>query len=160
MMNPTLGRLIAEHADEVAAAVVQDLTSNPQTPSYHNRDGEELRERIGGVYRHLGNWLAENSDSLIAASDATVGGRRAFEDGTPLSELVYAVGLMKDHLSAFVRSQPTVYTPELYSVLKLYRELELLLVANQFFQKLLLQMVRSYEVVARGRRTDTPTPRG
>jgi hypothetical protein len=61
MLNLALGRVIAEHADEVATAVMKDLISNPQTPSYHDRSGEELRERVGSVYRHLGDWLAENA---------------------------------------------------------------------------------------------------
>ena len=95
--------LIENHADSLTRATVEDLQSNPRTPSFHSIAREELESRIYRLYRNLGRWIGTRDEASIEAEYVGFGrSRRA--DGASLSEIIYAVILYKEHLRQFIQN--------------------------------------------------------
>jgi hypothetical protein len=139
MLSARMIRMIEEHASELTRAVLDDLTSDPRTPSYHGIPRDELQRRVYDVYHNLGRWLGHRSDGPIEAHYAPLGKQRRSE-GVPLSEVVCALILEKEHLHAYVRRSGLVD-----SAVELYSEEELNLMLDRFFDKALYHTVRGYE---------------
>jgi hypothetical protein len=131
--------LIETHADELADKVIKALRENPRTAFLHQVSEAELKRRGFDLYHNLGRWLAEKSESEIEATYRE-NGRRRFREGVPLSELVYALVLMKQHLRDFIRKNDL---PE--TATNLYGEEQLEMMVGQFFDKALYHAVRGYE---------------
>ena len=50
---------------------------------------------------HLGNWIGDPSSGIVQAEFADWG-RRRFEQGIPLSEILYAVIVLKQHMGRYI----------------------------------------------------------
>jgi len=145
--------LIENHAEDLAHATVEDITTNPKTPSFHSLSREEMESRIYRLYRNLGRWIGTRDEAHIAAEYYDLGrSRRA--DGVPLSEIVYAVILYKEHLRRFIRDNSLVESTagvpdheELLPVL-LYGVQELNYMVGHFFDAALYHTARGYESAA------------
>jgi len=99
----------------------------------------ELTARSFELYHNLARWLCEKREDEIEAAYREIG-RRRFCEGVPLSELVYALIIMKQHLWDFIRKNDL---PE--TATNLYGEEQLELMVGQFFDKGLYHAVRGYE---------------
>jgi len=139
MLLPSLIRLIETHADELVDQVVRVVRTDPRTAFLHEVSEAELKRRGFDLYRNLGRWLGEKSEAEIEATYRENGYRR-FQEGVPLSELVHALILMKQHLWNFVRKNDL---PE--TATNLYSEEQLEMMVGQFFDKALYHAVRGYE---------------
>lgn len=139
MLSERLVRLIEEHADQLTRGVINDLQSNPRTPAYHHLPHDAMHHRVYAVYRNLGQWLGHETDDAIEASYTDLGKKRSAE-GTPLSEVVYALVLTKYHLRDYIRSSGLVD-----SAVSLYQEQELHRLLGQFFDKATYYTVKGYE---------------
>jgi hypothetical protein len=139
MLSSRLVRAIEEHAEELTRGVLADLSSNPRTPAYHSLPRTELHRRIYDVYHNLGRWLGDKSEGPVAATYATLGRTRR-EERVPLSEVVQALILTKDHLWDYILRAGLVESP-----LDLYQEEELTLMLGHFFDRALYHTVRGYE---------------
>jgi len=139
MLLPWLMRLIETHADELAEKVINAVRTNPRTAFLHEVSEDELKRRGFDLYHNLGRWLAEKSETEIEATYRE-NGRRRFREGVPLSELIYALILMKQHLWDFIRKNDL---PE--TATNLYGEEQLEMMVGQFFDKALYHAVRGYE---------------
>jgi hypothetical protein len=131
--------MIEHHADELTRALVQDLQSNPRTPSYHKLSREVLHHRTYNVYKNLGSWLGTKADEDIEVNYTDLWRTREAE-GVPLSEVICALTLTKYHLRDYVRSAGLVD-----SAVDLYQALELQRLLGQFFDKAIYFMVRASE---------------
>jgi Zn-dependent peptidase ImmA (M78 family) len=139
MLSAYLVRMIENHAEDLTREVLDDLTQNPKTPAWHTLSRDELHRRVYDLYHNLGHWLADKSEALVERTYSQMG-RERFAEHVPLTELVFATMLIKDHLRNFIRRAGVVY-----SALELHREVELNLMIGHFFDKALYYAVTGYE---------------
>ena len=139
MLSARLVQMIEDHAEELCRGLLDDLKSNPRTPSYHRLNREELRSRLYDVYRHLGGWLSDTTEDHIESVYGELG-RKRYAEGIALSEVVYALTLAKYHLRDFIRTRGLID-----SAMELYQEQELHRLVGRFFDRAIYHTVRAYE---------------
>lgn len=139
MLSVFLIRMIENHAEDLTREVLADFAKNPRTPHLHAVSQEELHQRAFDLFRNLGQWLADRHDGHIEEPYARLGRDRHVE-GVPLSEVIYAVILIKEHLRNYVRRAGAAST-----ALELYQEVELNLMIGHFFDRALYHTVKGYE---------------
>ena len=144
MLSTRLVRMIEDHAEELTGEVLKDLSSHPRTPAYHRLTHTELHRRVYDVYRNLGRWLGNKSDEPVEATYGALGRVRR-EEGIPLSEVVFALTLVKEHLWRYVLSSGLASSP-----VDLYQEEELALLVGRFFDKATYYAVKGYEGAGAG----------
>jgi len=145
MLSARLVQMIEDHAEELTRGVVNDLLTNQRTPHYHRLTHEELHHRTYTVYRNLGHWLSHKTDEMIEANYTELAKKR-FVEGIPLSEVVYALVLVKFHMRDYIRSAGLMD-----SAVELHQEQELHRLVGNFFDRAIYYTVRGYEHEAAAR---------
>src|SRR5208283_1286250 len=121
MLSGRLVQIIEDHAEQLTRGLIDDLLSNNRTPHYHHLTREELHHRIFDVYRNLGRWLSDETESAIESSYTQLGQKRLTE-GIPLNEIVYSLGLIKQHLLEYIHLSGMIDTAvDLYGDRELQR---------------------------------------
>jgi hypothetical protein len=154
MISARLVELIQNHAPQLAADTVSDLLTNDRTGSFRGVPRHDLEARIFRIYNHLGDWIAAGHG--FAEAEFEEWGRRRFGQGVPLSEILYAVLVMKQHLSryigehglldaAFPRSDQDYVLP-----MHLHSLQELNGMVGSFFDRGLYHLARGYESALAG----------
>lgn len=146
MLSTRLVRMIEDHAEDLTREALDDIATNRRTAGYHSLSRHELQRRVYDVYRNLGRWLGDESETRIESTYGELGRSRRGE-GIPLSQVVFALMLTKGHLWSFIRSAGLVG-----SAVDLYQEEELTLLLSRFFDKAIYHTVRGYESVEAARR--------
>lgn len=103
MLSGRLVRLIEEHAEELTRDLMVEVQRNPHTTAFHALSPEDLRRRLRGLHRNLGQWLRERAEHKVESFYEELG-RRRFREGVPLSQLVYVFNLIKRRLRREVMS--------------------------------------------------------
>jgi hypothetical protein len=142
VLSARLIKLIEEHAEDLTREVLRDLAGNARTPSYNSLPADELHRRVYDVYHNLGRWLGDKTEEHLESTFGGLG-RRRHAEGVPLSEVVYALVLIKDHLRGYIRAVGLVD-----STVELYLEEELHLQIGSFFDNAVYHMVKGYEAAA------------
>ena len=101
MIAAKLVELIEIHASRLTSDVVRDLLTNERTRGFRAVRPEELEQRIFQIVHHLGNWIGDPKSVTVRAEFADWG-RRRFEQGIPLSEILYAVIILKQHMGRYI----------------------------------------------------------
>ena len=140
MLAGYLIQTLERHSDTLADALVRDLTTNEQTPSYRRLQVEDLRERAHAIYRHVVDWLTEGSEVRIATTFEALG-RLRFEEQIPLEELVYAIILTKRHVRASVSR-----LNQIESAIELHYVIDLHAMIDLFFDRAVHAAVAGYEL--------------
>ena len=141
MELPWLMQQIEMHAEKLTERVIDAVRTSPRTKFLRDQSEEELRRRFFDLFRNLGRWLSEKSESEIETIYSEIGRRRCRE-AVPLSELIYALLLVKQHLWDYVQknvvavSESTLYEEELVAEMM-----------GRFFDRALYHTVRGYEEV-------------
>jgi hypothetical protein len=91
------------------------------------------------VYRNLGRWLSDETESAIESSYTQLGQKRLTE-GIPLNEIVYSLGLIKQHLLEYIHLSGMIDT-----AVDLYGDRELQRLVGRFFDKAVYYTVRAFE---------------
>jgi hypothetical protein len=136
------GRLIAlieSHAEELTRGTIQKLRASPRTPAYHNLSYRDLHERAYDVYHDFGQWLLEKTDRAVKLQYYDLGERRSRER-IPLSEVLWALVLTKDHLRAYLSAWALSD-----SAMELYRQQELDRLIGHFFDRAMCYAAEGYE---------------
>jgi hypothetical protein len=128
MMAYRLVRLIETHSDALTAGLLDKVEHSELTRSYRNVP-VEVKERVGEIYRHLGDWLLGKSAFDIKQRYEEIGARRA-RQGVPLSELIWAIVLTKQNLWDFLKQESLLERP-----VEVFGELEVLQLLEQFFDR-------------------------
>jgi hypothetical protein len=102
MLSAKLIELIEIHASRLTSDVARDLITNERTRGFRAVPVEDLERRIFEIFHHLGNWIGEPKAERVQAEFAGWG-RRRFDQRIPLSEIIYAVILLKHHLRGYIR---------------------------------------------------------
>ena len=139
MISSKLVAMIEDHADQLTAGLIGDLQRHPHTGGYHRLARSELHRRAHDVYRNLSKWVTRGSESEVESSYADLGRQRCAE-GIPLSHVIFALILTKDHLLHYVRTSGLSD-----SALDLYQELELVRLVGEFFDRAIHHTAEGYE---------------
>lgn len=156
MISAVLIELIENHATPLAADVAHDLATNERTPAFRNLPAEDLTHRVFQIYHHLGNWIGEPRAARVRDEFAEWGGKR-FGQGVPLSEVVYAIIVIKSHLRRFIRDHGLVdasfprVEAEYILPMHLHSLQELNDTVSTFFDEALYYLAQGYERAALSR---------
>jgi hypothetical protein len=153
MISARLVEMIEIHASRLTADVVDDLVTNEGTRAFRAVGRSDLERRIFDIFHHLGDWLANPRAERVRAEFGDWG-RQRFGQGIPLSEIVYAVTLLKRHLRRYIRDHGLVeaaFPPverEYILPMHLHSLQDLNAQVGEFFDEALLQLARGYEDAA------------
>lgn len=132
--------LIKADVDELAKRVVKDLHKRGET-AYHKKFSEEfLYERVSDIYRGLSHWLDRATPKEEISKFYQELGRRRFEDGIPLHEVILFLMLIKRHLWLYLLEKH--FFESSYELLK---SLELNNRIVLFFDRAILAATIGYE---------------
>jgi hypothetical protein len=153
MIGARLIELIENHALPLSRDVTLDLMANPRTPAFRRLDREDLEGRIFELLHHLGDWIG-NPRSDRVEREFSDWGRRRFGQGIPLSEITYALIVLKQHLRRYIRENGLVDAsfPRIEGDYVLPMHLQSLQDLNAavgaFFDEALYHLARGYEAAA------------
>ena len=101
MQSYELVHLIQYHSDDLAAGLLRRVQKSERAESYCNVSPVELKQLVAEIYRHLGAWLLDKSESDIEQRYQAIGARRTGQN-VPLRELVWVIVLTKRNLWEFI----------------------------------------------------------
>lgn len=139
MISIKLVKLIEDHAEQITQGLLKDIQTNPKTSSYQQFSVEEMHKRAYNVYKNLGEWLIATTEEKAQQTYLALG-RRRFEERIPVSQVIFALVLTKNHLLKYIKSFGLLDT-----ALELHRELELFRFVTEFFDKAVYCTVVGYE---------------
>jgi hypothetical protein len=149
-----LVELIEIHARQLTSEVAHDLITNERTRGFGAVRVQDLEQRIFQILNHLGDWIGDARSEKVHAEFADWGHRR-FDQGIPLSELIYAVIILKQHLRRYISDNGLVDASfprverDYVLPLHLHGLQELNARVGQFFDEALYYLARGYEERAR-----------
>jgi hypothetical protein len=150
MISAKLIELIEIHATRLAADVAQDLRSNPRTAGFRSVPQDDLERRVFQLFHHLGNWIGHPKSERVEA-EFVDWGRRRFGQGIPLSEIVYAIVILKQHLRRYIRDNGVVDAAfpridgDYVLPMHLHSLHDLNVRVGEFFDEALYYLTRGYE---------------
>lgn len=101
MIGAKLVELVEIHSPRLTTDIVDDLLVNERTRGFRAVRRSELEQRVFQLLHHLGNWIGDpRSDKT--RDEFTDWGRRRFDQRIPLSELIFAVIVIKQHLRRYI----------------------------------------------------------
>jgi hypothetical protein len=100
MIAARLVELIEIHAGRLTSDVAHDLVTNERTKGFRAVRPQELEQRIYEIVHHLGNWIGDPRSERVHA-EFSEWGRRRFDQGIKLSEIVYALIVLKEHMRRY-----------------------------------------------------------
>ncbi|MGB5995362.1 MAG: hypothetical protein WBG20_08100 [Candidatus Deferrimicrobiaceae bacterium] len=145
MISIKLVKMIEEHAEQITQGLLKDIQTNPKTNSYQQFSVEEMHTRAFNVYKNLGEWLIDTTGEKAQQRYLALG-RQRFEEKIPVSQVIFALVLTKNHLLKYIKMFGLVDT-----AIELHRELELFGVVTEFFDKAIYYTVRGYEEMSGGK---------
>jgi hypothetical protein len=134
-----LVRLIETHSNELASCLLNRVRSSEATPDYYVVSDEDLKERVYGIYRHLGDWLITRDEVDLEQRYEKIGARRAKQE-VPFSQVAWAIVLTKDNLWEFLKLHSEMDRP-----VEVFGELEMLQMLDMFFDRAIYFAAVGYE---------------
>jgi hypothetical protein len=150
MIGAKLVELIEIHAPQLTKDVTRDLLANGRTPGFRMLNPEDLEDRVFQILNHLGSWISEPRSERVH-TEFTAWGRRRFDQGIPLSELIYSMIVIKQHLRRYIRDHGLVEASfprvegDYVLPFHLHSLQELNANVGQFFDEALYYLARGYE---------------
>lgn len=154
MIAAKLIDLIEVHAPQLTQDVVQDLLTNDRTRGFRVVKKEDLERRVFELFHHLGDWMGSPKADRVQAEFAEWGKRR-FGQQVPLSEIVYAVVILKQHLRRYIQDNGLVDAAfprverDYVLPMHLHSLQELNATVGAFFDEAIYHLARGYEAAAR-----------
>lgn len=139
MLSSRLIRMIESHGEQIAAETIQRVRKDSELSHLKVVSDSEMRAGVRHVLKDLGGALAGNDDLKLAARCQELGKRR-FDEGIPLDEIVRSNQKLKSVIVGFVRNEGSRQT-----TLEIYAEEELEHLLYRYFDKVLYHVVRGYE---------------
>jgi hypothetical protein len=157
MFSAQLVELIEIHAGRLATEATDDLLTNERTPSFRAVPRKDLEERVFNLYHYLGNWIGDPKDDAVQ-TEFEDWGRRRFRQRIPLSEIVFAIILVKKHLRRYIRDHGVVDSSaasarvegDYLLPMALHSVQELNFMVGEFFDKALYYLARGFEAESGG----------
>ena len=139
MLAIKLVRLIERHSVALSEGLAAQIRTSERTSDFRKIRAADLQLAASELYRNLGEWLLQKTESDIANRFRAIAARRAAE-GIRLHQFVWALTLTRDHLWHFLRREAFAD-----SLIELHGELELNQLLNQFFDRAIYYAVAGYE---------------
>lgn len=140
MIYSKLVKLIEDNQGELTKRSHKELLSREETLRYRHVPEDILKERISDVYSMLVSWLNKEKRAANIQKYYTDLGKRRFNEGIPLSEVIMAFMLLKRHLWLFVTEKQFFdSTYECYQALELNNKVVL------FFDRIIYFTALGYE---------------
>lgn len=140
MLAYRLVRLIETHSEALARGLLDRVQKCEFTRDYYSKvPPEELRSRVHEIYRHLGGWLLGKTETDIEQRYLEIGAHR-YQQGVPLSELIWAITLTKENLWEFLKKESILDRPA-----EVFGEMEMLQLLEQFFDRAAYYAAQGYE---------------
>ncbi len=139
MISQSLVTLITDNADELSRRFIKDLYSREETRSFWSIPEDLMYERVFDVYSKLDAWLERGSSEGIKKFYINLG-RKRYNEGIPLHELILAFMLIKRHLWLFILEKNFFDTT--YAMNK---SLELNNKVVLFFDRIIIAVTIGYE---------------
>ena len=139
MLGMKLVRLIEAHSEALSRGLMEQIRKSERTSDFRKIPPKELRLAAAEVYRNLGEWLLQKTESDIAIRFRAIAARRVAE-GIGLHQVVWALMLTRDHLLHFLRREAFAD-----NVVALHGELELQQMLNQFFDRAVYYAILGYQ---------------
>ena len=135
-----LVRLIETHSDGLAASLLERTRASEKTRNYVNKvPPDDLRQRVHEIYHHLGQWLITKKEAEVETRYLEIGSLR-YRQGVPLSQLLWAILLVRDNLLEFLNREAIMERPS-----EVFGELEILQLLDQFFERAVYYAAVGYE---------------
>ena len=90
--------MIEKSAEELAKKCMEEMSKHPGMATYRSCDQEVLHRRIFRVYGRLGQWLSRDTGVEDIAGWFTTVGKKRFQEGYALSEVIQALVILKREL--------------------------------------------------------------
>jgi len=154
MIGAKLVELIEVHAPRLTTDIAHDLITNERTRGFRSVRPEDLEQRIFQILGHLGDWIGAPYAATVQAEFADWG-RRRFDQGIELRELIFAIVVIKQHLRRYISDNGLVDASfpriegDYILPLHLHSVQELNARVGQFFDEALYQLACGYEERAR-----------
>lgn len=154
MIAARLVELIEVHALGLTGDITRDLLTNDRTTGFRAVDSQDLEERVFQILNHLGGWIAAPRSERVQA-EFTNWGRHRFDQGIPLSELIFGVIVIKQHLRRYIHDNGLVDASfprvegDYILPLHLHSVQELNASVGQFFDEALYHLASGYEEQSR-----------
>ena len=113
--------------------LIQEVRSNLGTTHYRRLSNEELARRMAAVYRNLANWLTTREAAAVRSAGEDLGKRR-FEEGIPLGQVVLSLILEEKYLRKYFADQGVPLEEEWSQMV------------SEYFQKMTYHTGQGYEV--------------
>jgi hypothetical protein len=139
MLGIKLVRLIEAHSEALSRGLMEQIRNSERTSDFRKIPPKELRLAAAEVYRNLGEWLLQKTESDIAGRFRAIAERRV-QEGIGLHQAVWALMLTRDHLLRFLRREAFAD-----NIVELHGELELQQMLNQFFDRAVYYVILGYE---------------
>ena len=143
MLAMKLVRLIERHSEMLSRGLAEEIRKSERASDFRNILTEELQLAAAEVYRNLGDWLLQKTDTDIARRFKGIAARRAVQ-GIAIHQYVWALMLTRDHLLRFLRREAFADT-----IVELHGELELHQLLNQFFDRAIYYAILGHEEAQR-----------
>ena len=141
MMLYRLVRLIETHSQSLSSCLLDRVQASELTHYYQKSvPGEELKERVYEIYRHLGEWLIGKDESHLEQRYLQIGAARAAQR-VPMSEVIWVIVLTKENLWEFIKKEAVLERP-----VEVFGELEMLQLLEQFFDRAIYYASVGYEL--------------
>jgi hypothetical protein len=101
MIAARLVELIEIHANRLTSDVAHDLVTSERTRGFRAVPPQDIEQRIFEIVHHLGNWIGDPRSERVQA-EFREWGRRRFDQGILLSEIVYALIVLKEHMRRYI----------------------------------------------------------
>lgn len=139
MLGIRLVRMIEKHSEALSRGLSEQIRSSERTSDFSKIPAKDLRLAATEVYRNLGEWLLQKTETDIAANFRAIAARRAAE-GIRLPQFVWALMLTRDHLWHFLQREAFAD-----NVVELHGELEFQQQLNQFFDYAIYYAILGYQ---------------
>jgi hypothetical protein len=137
-----LVRLIEAHSEALANGLTEQIRNSERTSDFRKIPKHELQLATTEVYRNLGEWLLQKTESDIAERFREVAALRAAQ-GIRLPQFVWALTLSREYLWRFLRRESFAD-----NIVAMHGEMELQRLLNQFFDRAMYHAVLGYEQAA------------
>ena len=150
MISAKLVEMIEIHAGRLTNDILDDLMKDERTRGFRAVRRSDLEQRIFDILHHLGDWIGHPRAERVRA-EFLDWGRQRFTQQIALSEVVYAVVMLKRHLRRYIRDNGLVDAAfplverEYVLPMHLHSLQDLNAQVGEFFDEALYELVRGFE---------------
>jgi hypothetical protein len=150
VLGMRLVRLIEMHSEALSRDLTERIRNSQRTSDFRKIPARELEQAITEVYRNLGEWLLQKTETDIAKRFKAVAARRVSE-GIQLPQFVLALMLSRDHIWRFLQREAFAD-----NIIELHGELQLYQHLSQFFDRALYYAIVGYQEAQASSEGDLP----